>query len=655
MTNKLLIIAFLLLVGISSKAQKLYYDDYDWDGTPKLHKLTEQEQKEKEVILKDKYAMEFAYSETGDLIAYSLIHKIIKVNTDDAIEANNKIYLPYSDNSQVIRQKVRVITTEGKIIKLGAEDIKESKDEETESVLKYFALEGLDKGSEIEYYFYVQVAPNFLGAKRVLQSDVVKKNVEVEIISPKNLLFVAKTYNGLPEMIIDSSDSEYNLLTLKLDEIKPLKHERFSNYDANLQMLVYKLDENVYAKKNNLVNYKDASVSLYNNIYQSFEKGDEKKIDKLISEINIPKNATEEEKILAVEQFIKTKYVLLEYHPEFQTLATVIEKKVGDEQGITKLFAAIFTKLGIDLQLVLTTNRFDIKFDPKFEAYNFLDTYLLYFPKLNKYLSPGAQISRLGFIPAGYYYNYGLFIRSVEVGDYKSGVGEIKFIEAPSYLNSTDNLDIETSFSPNILDAVYTIKREQTGYYAIGNQPYYDYFDIEQKKKSTEEIVKFMSQDAVVSNVKIENEGTINFPTKPFIVNATFKANKFIEKAGSKYLFKVGELIGPQAELYQEDARVTEAENGFNRRYHRIIKFTIPDGYVCNNFDAINFQVVQDIDGERTTQFISSYKTNGNQVEIDIEEYYNRIIYSIDQFENFRSVVNAAADFNKVVLVFEQK
>ena len=40
--------------------------------------------------------------------------------------------------------------------------------------------------------------------------------------------------------------------------------------------------------------------------------------------------------------------------------------------------------------------------------------------------------------------------------------------------------------------------------------------------------------------------------TGTFIVHADIKVNSLLEKAGNNYLFKVGEVIGGQVQMYQE-------------------------------------------------------------------------------------------------------
>ena len=48
-------------------------------------------------------------------------------------------------------------------------------------------------------------------------------------------------------------------------------------------------------------------------------------------------------------------------------------------------------------------------------------------------------------------------------------------------------------------------------------------------------------------------------------------------------------------------------------------------------------------------------KVTGNVLDIEVTETYHEILYPLSQFETFKKVINAAADFNKVVLVLEKK
>jgi hypothetical protein len=67
----------------------------------------------------------------------------------------------------------------------------------------------------------------------------------------------------------------------------------------------------------------------------------------------------------------------------------------------------------------------------------------------------------------------------------------------------------------------------------------------------------------------------------------------------------------------------------------------------------MNFAVVQD--GKEVIAFKSTYTYENNILKISNVEYYNVMNLPLEQYEAFKNVVNAAADFNKIVLVLEKK
>ena len=131
--------------------------------------------------------------------------------------------------------------------------------------------------------------------------------------------------------------------------------------------------------------------------------------------------------------------------------------------------------------------------------------------------------------------------------------------------------------------------------------------------------------------------------------------NSFMDKAGNRYLLKIGELIGDQVAMYQNEERKLPVENEYNRNYERTISFAIPDGYIINNLDDLKMDLTyKDKNGDLSMGFQSNYSLSGNEVKVTINEYYKTLEYPIERFEDFRKVINAAADFNKKVLVFQK-
>ena len=635
------------------KGQDAVYTNYTWSEVPRLHQLNEHESQLSELVLKETHLVEYAMKD-DQFVSYNLVHKIIRVNDDMAIEMNNRIYLPLAEFAQMMVTKVRVINSKGQVKELKNEDIKDGVNEETKVAYRYFALEGLDKGSEIESLMVIEQNADIYGKIFILQDNTLKKNLEFKLITPANLIFKKKSYNGLPTLTDTVMNDGRNISFVKLDSVAGLKEEAFAVYKPHLMHLIIKLDENKTTGKKNLVNYLDVSQSIYDIVHETQDKSVSKGIQKIVNGIDIKDKMLLEEKIRKVENYLKTNFVVSE-NTNYKKLPAILEFKAIDEVGITKVFAAIFDLLKINYQIVLTSNRETLKFDPEFEAYNFLDTYLLYFPELKQYLCPASLTSRLNCIPYGLTNNYGLFVKQVVVGKFKSGVGEVKFIEPDKYTANQSNHRVKIDFSKSIENPEIYFSLLFDGNYAQPIQPYYSYVPAENQEEMNTSILKGTIKDATFSDIGVENKGAEFLGIKPLIIKARCNATNIMEHAGTKYIFKIGELIGPQVELYQEEERKFDIENDFNRSYNREITFDIPEGYHINNLDGLNMDVTFSETEEASCYFKSTYELQkGKTVVVKIVENYKSIGYPKDKFQEFRKVVNAAADFNKVVLVLEQ-
>jgi hypothetical protein len=654
MKSTCLIFAFMVLALTGINAQDLKYANYNWIENPKPYVLSAKEKSVQELIVKDKQAVEFAFSKEGDLEKYELVHRIVLVNSADAIEDNNKIYIP--SGIRFVIQKARVISPSGKVTELSEKDIREAVEEESKAKYRYFALEGIEMGSNIEHFYLVQQPVAFSGTRELMQGKIARKNVEFEIITPSHLVFKTKSYNGFPELKSDTTvTEEKKVLLVKVDSIPASQVEESAAYMANLQYFIYKLDANLANGKNDITSYGNASDYVYKAFLSPVDKGALKGVKKLIGEINIKYARDEEDKIRTIEQYIKTNYPVIEsVNPDLDDLEFILKNKVAAEDGITKLFCAVFTELNIDYQVVITTDRSRLRFDPDFEAYIFLGEYLLYLPSAGGYIAPSDPIACLGFAPPNLTHNYGLFVKKVEFNNIATGVGKVKFIDALAHDKSYDNLNVRLDFSEGILTPVVHMDREMGGYYAQAFQPYYTYLSDEEKKKANETLIKGYYPNSEIKEIKISNEGRIYFGVKPFIVKSTFTGDPYIEKAGDRVLVKIGELIGPQMEMYQKTERKMEVENEFNRAYHRIIEIEIPAGYKATNLEALNMDVYSGDSANRRQTFTSKYTMDGNKLKVDVVEYYREINQPVSEFESFRKVINAAADFNKITLVLEK-
>ena len=175
------------------------------------------------------------------------------------------------------------------------------------------------------------------------------------------------------------------------------------------------------------------------------------------------------------------------------------------------------------------------------------------------------------------------------------------------------------------------------------------------KDELLQDFAKNLDENVVITEKNLNNADPALFGVEPLEFHVKFESEAFVEKAGNRYLFKIGELIGEQIQMYQENERKLPLEDEFTRTYYRDLEVVIPDGYTIANPEDINIDHSFVLDGEELLMFKSTYTLEGNVLKIKADEFYKVNKIDKDFFESYRSVVNSAADFNKVTLVLEPK
>ena len=654
--NSKIVLSLLCLFSLTTVFAQPFYESYDWEENPSYS--NEGFSEKSMASVKEKVVTEFYFNEEGDFIEYFLEHNIYYLNSDDAIEGYNKIYLPYSSDSKLEVTKARVITKDGNVMNLDDSKILTATDEETNRTYKYFAFEGIEKGSFIEYYYVVNRYPSYKGKRLNFQTDFLKNNVEFDLFSPNNLIFKFKSYNGLKDVETDTLIETKNHWYFKIPKVEALDREPLSAYSAQKKYLIYALDENTSTNATDMTSY--AKVS--QNIYDFYNKDISKKIDsglkKFLKATDYDKDESVEHNIKAIETYIKMNIYLAEAGGDkLSSLEDILKDKVANERGIIKLYAAIFKYIDIPFEFVYTTERDYMAFDKDFEANNFLNDLLFYFPETKKYMSPTETESRFGFPPPFLTDTHGLFIKEVAIGDFKSAVGKVDFIEPVKAENTIDKMVIDVDFDEDDLTNINVdLIKSMTGYYALYIHPYMDLIKPEDKEDVIESFAKSLDEDVEIVNKKANNEDPKLFGEKPLEFVLDFNSSAFVEKAGRKYLFSVGDLIGAQTELYQDKERILPVDSEFQRSYIRTITVTIPEGYAIANLDDININNAYVNDkNEKLMSFDSSYTLDGNTLTIVADEHYRMNHVSTDIYEDYRKVINSAADFNKITLILEPK
>lgn len=627
------------------------FKPYEWEKDRARYKLSEKDISLAELILKQHAQYEYVLQD-NQFIMYSTIHRIVYVNNNEAVQKHNRIVISMANTIELLELKARAINKAGKAIYFDKNNLKELKDEESGKAFKIFAIEGIELGSEVEYYFTRKMRASVFD-RVFTQFDAPVKDNSFVLTCPEHLKFDFKSYHDFPN-VKEEENSEMNVYLAAMKDVPALKTEAFSNFDSNRKRIEFKLAYNTARSQARLYTWDEAAKTFYT-ILTELSKDDEKALDKFVKTLGDNASAKPEERIRNIENKVKaTIQVNKEGDAEsLSQVASILKIKVASHQGMTRLFLGIFDKLKITCQPVITCSRENIKFDAEFDSWAFLDDYVLYFPDTKGFLAPYVFECRYPLIQPEFTAQKGLFIEPFKMGEVKSALSSIGEIPALDYSYNLDNLDIEVVFNEDMLTNQIRQKREFGGYNAAYFTPYYDMMSKDQRVGMIEQITKQTAPDAIIK--KWEANPIPDGKSNNFLVDVDFQSSHFMEKAGPRILFKIGALIGPQLEMYRDDERTAEVENDFNRMYDRTIKIRLPKGYKVKNADDLKFDIAYKDKDQIPFLFKSNYTLKDDLLEVRVEEFYKQIYAPQARYEDFRKVVNAAADFNKITLVLEKK
>jgi hypothetical protein len=184
-------------------------------------------------------------------------------------------------------------------------------------------------------------------------------------------------------------------------------------------------------------------------------------------------------------------------------------------------------------------------------------------------------------------------------------------------------------------------------------RPYYFVSNAEDRSKLMTSVLKQATGDDVTAtNVNVTNFN-INSPEveQDFVFSADLSLKSTLERVNNRVLVKVGELIGPQTEMYNERPRQHPIDIGNVHSYTRVIKLHVPDGYRLAGQETLKRNIAF---ANGDMGFVSNYKLEGKVLTITVEEFYKKVQLPISAYAEFQKVINAAADFNKATIILEK-
>ena len=370
------------------------------------------------------------------------------------------------------------------------------------------------------------------------------------------------------------------------------------------------------------------------------------------------KLADETAKIVAIENYIKKTY---SYNEQLKSedgnkIETILRNKNTGIIGAMRLYAAIFQNVGINYQFVLTGDRQKFYIDKDFENWNNCDYPIFYFPAEGKFMAPSRPDCRYPWISPDWAETNGLYLKHTSLGSLSTALGEIKNIPQEDYKKSVQNTECKIELTAGLDSLAIDHEHIFEGYSAITYRDIFNFSNDEQKKDVIKQLTKSFSGTETILFSEVLNAGFENETDNvPLILHTKAKSGEFVERAGNKLLLKIGLVIGPQVEMYQDKPRQQPINIDYGQIEERKIDFVIPEGYKISNLNDLKIDQTYKENGDLTMGFVSDYELKGNILSIHIMEEYRKTYYPITQFDPFRKIINASSDFNKVVLVLEKK
>lgn len=651
MKATLSVISFLFLALLSNAQSPVI----NWDANPVTHTVKAAYAKESAVILSDMRMQEYMQDEKKGLMIITTNKRLIKVMDDKGVEMYNKIYLPAYIGGEGMDIKARTILPNGKVINLPADKILDV--EEEGRAYKKFALEGVEKGSEIEYYYQVKRSASFFGLEIFQSGTTPYQEADFTLITPDYLSFTVKGYNGF---IVnkDTVIGRKRITTATCADIAAIGDEKYGNRDAHATNVQYKFSYNLSKDKNvRQFTWNELAKNVYGN-YTSYTDKELKAVEGFLKQVNIAANATEEQKIIALEDYIKSNINSDKegIGDDADKIEKIVKTKVSSNNGLYKLFAACMDKLGINWQIVFPSKRDDIPLDEELENYRLVEELLFYFPGTGHFIEPANVSFRYPYITPYWAATRGLFLQGTTIGSFKTALASFGDIPIQPIEESGHNMEVTLKFNA-ALDSLQLHSRQiLVGYGATVYRPAYNFAPKDKLEDLSKSIIKAVAKSDNIKNIKVENTAfTDGFLKKPLIIEGDITSAELLEAAGKRILVKLGEVIGPQEQMYQEKTRQLPISIEYPHVLDRDITFIIPEGYQVKNLTDLNMNVTDKDSGKETMGFVSTYKVNGNELKVKVHEFYSVTDYPISMFDAFKKVINASADFNKVVLVLEKK
>ncbi len=177
--------------------------------------------------------------------------------------------------------------------------------------------------------------------------------------------------------------------------------------------------------------------------------------------------------------------------------------------------------------------------------------------------------------------------------------------------------------------------------------------DKEKIEKKYKALIDYYKDDYEISKFnkfKVIDDGRFA-DSKGLIVEENFDIEDVINKAGHNYIFNIGELVGSQLALDEDDmTRESDINIDFAKEFTYNIEINIPEGYTVEGIEDLNISVDND-----NGSFISSAKLEGNKLIVKSEKKYKKVNAPKEEWSNYIAFLEKAYDFSQKKVIIKKK
>jgi hypothetical protein len=621
-----IITLFLISFFVTTQAQKFpLFENYQWEKNPQWSENTEKDA----LYYYSKYtlAIEYEFDDYyGRYYKYKTEHYRVKLNSHIAIEEFNKMYISMENAVSLKNIKARVIKSDETVE--FKPKVEEFYSDDASEQYYYFPIEGIEIGDEIEILYTLKMESAVDGDQFFFQGEMPIYNFDFYFIGPTDAYFSFLPHGGFPKPELVDTIKHRHQWTCHLDTIDAYKAEYFSEYNNSAM----KLDVTLRG----FDNAGDRSYSPYENIEKDLNavyniplKGKEiKSVQALSIKLGITPRTRTEEKIRIIENYIKLNIANTDV-PLGTPMSEIIETERASSIGTIQLFMALFYVNDIRFEYGFTSDRYDTHFSSEIESMHFLQSYIFYFPDVDKYLAPLDFSTRLGFLSEDWIPNNALLFTMKQ---YPIPVtrGSIKSIPATTARQNLDSTIVTIRVGSDYRTFEIEIERHITGYEAGEFQTYYYLYNDAKKETKSEELLDVLNDNSTFKVTSLQNFSPEDAYVKPLIVkgHVTELHVPLIEFAGDVMIFKLGHLFGEYTSLKEIERKKHDFVFGNPFSSSTTIHVLFPEGSKVNVPQEI--QQSDDLFEHPEIKISSKMEIVGNKVTYIHGSQFDKNQYSIE-------------------------